>query len=153
MHPELLAKQKLPRRVVHKGIWKERAEDICNMERYLGHNGTIIRKFFLQVSKKEQRKRFLERLDKPSKNWKFSAADLHERDYWGAYMNAFEDAIARTATKEAPWYVVPADHKWFTRIVVAATVIDALASLDLKYPKVDKAQRRELAAARKLLSS
>jgi len=153
VHPELFAKQKLPRRVVHKGIWKERAEDICNMERYLGHNGTIIRKFFLQVSKKEQRRRFLERLDKPSKNWKFSSADLHERDYWGAYMNAFEDAIARTATKEAPWYVVPADHKWFTRIVVAATVIDALASLDLKYPKVDKAQRRELAAARKLLSS
>jgi PPK2 family polyphosphate:nucleotide phosphotransferase len=152
VHPELFAKQRLPKRVVHKGIWKERARDICNMEQYLGRNGTIVRKFFLQVSKKEQRKRFLERLERPEKNWKFSSADLHEREYWGDYMTAFEDAIAGTASKEAPWYVVPADHKWFTRIVVAAAVIDALASLDLEFPKVDKAQRRELANARKMLA-
>jgi PPK2 family polyphosphate:nucleotide phosphotransferase len=151
VHPEILAKQKLPARLVDEKIWKRRYEDIASFERYLGRNGTIVRKFFLHVSHKEQKRRFLERLDTPAKNWKFSANDAKERAFWKDYMAAYEDLIRRTATEGAPWYVVPADNKWFTRIVVAAAVIDALASLDLRYPEVGQAQKRELAAARRLL--
>ena len=151
VHKEFLASQKLPPRLVTKDIWKERFQDIRNIERYLGRNGIIIRKFFLHVSSKEQKRRFLERLEKPEKNWKFSANDITERGYWDEYMAAYEDMIRNTATEDAPWYVVPADNKWFTRVVVAAAVVDALASLDLHYPKVDKAKRKELAAAKTVL--
>jgi PPK2 family polyphosphate:nucleotide phosphotransferase len=149
VHPEFLAKQKLPPGVVTKGIWKERFRDIRNFERYLTRNGVVIRKFFLNVSRKEQKRRFLERIDDPKKNWKFSANDAKEREFWDDYMAAYEDTIRHTASKEAPWYVVPADNKWFTRLVVAAAVIDALASLGLGYPKVTQEKRRELAAAKR----
>jgi PPK2 family polyphosphate:nucleotide phosphotransferase len=151
VHPELLARQKLPPELVSKNIWEERFEDIGNFERYLTRNGVLIRKFFLHVSKKEQKKRFLERLEHPEKNWKFSAADIAERQFWKDYMKAYEDTIRHTATKRAPWYVVPADNKWFTRVVVAATIVDALWSLDLHFPKIDAARRKELAAARQKL--
>jgi len=149
VHPEFLAKQKLPPEVVTKGIWKERFRDIRNFERYLTRNGVVIRKFFLNVSRKEQKRRFLERVEDPKKNWKFSANDAKEREFWDDYMAAYEDTIRHTASKEAPWYVVPADNKWFTRLVVAAAVIDALASLGLGYPKVTQEKRRELAAAKR----
>ncbi len=152
VHPEFLQKQKLPAPLVGDKIWDRRYEDIRSFERYLSRNGVLIRKFFLHVSKKEQKRRFLERLENPAKNWKFSAADLRERNYWEKYREAYEDMICATATKEAPWYVVPADNKWFTRIVVAAAVIDALGSLDLKYPTVGKEQQAELAAAKKTLA-
>ncbi len=148
VHPELLAKQHLPPELVTKHIWEERFEDIRHYERYLTRNGVIIRKFFLNVSKAEQKKRFLERLDDPAKQWKFSCADVREREFWPDYMDAYEDMIRHTATEESPWFVVPADNKWFTRAVVSAAVTDALASLDLEYPKVDKAQLKELTAAR-----
>ncbi|HSL22412.1 MAG TPA: polyphosphate kinase 2 family protein [Vicinamibacterales bacterium] len=151
VHPELLAKQKLPQTLVGKGIWKDRFEDIRAFERYLTRNGIVILKLFLHVSKKEQKQRFLERLDRPDKNWKFSVADAAERDRWNDYMVAYEDTIRYTATDQAPWYVIPADHKWFTRVVVASAVIEALASLDLAYPTVDEDKRRELAAARSAL--
>ena len=150
-HPELLEKQKLPKRLVSKSVWKERFEDICKFEQYLARNGVVVRKFFLHVSKKEQKQRFLERIDDPLKNWKFSANDANERDFWDDYMQAYEEMIQRTATKAAPWYVVPADNKWFTRVVVAAAVIDALDELDLKYPEVGEEKLRELAAARRKL--
>ncbi len=151
VHPELLAGQKLPPSLIGKRIWRERYEDIRAFERYLARNGCVIRKFFLHVSKKEQKQRFLERLDQPDKNWKFSVADVAERERWDDYMRAYEETIAETATEDAPWYVIPADHKWFTRVVVASAVIDALASLDLAYPRVDAGKQRELAAARKAL--
>jgi len=151
VHPELLERQKLPPELVSKNIWEERFEDIGNFERYLSRNGVLIRKFFLHVSKKEQKKRFLERLDHPEKNWKFSAADIAERKFWKNYMNAYEDTIRHTATKRAPWYVVPADNKWFTRVVVAAAIVDALWSLDLHYPKIDAARRKELKVAKRKL--
>ena len=151
VHPELLERQKLPPELVSKNIWEERFEDIGNFERYLSRNGVLIRKFFLHVSKKEQKKRFLERLDHPEKNWKFSASDIAEREFWKDYMNAYEDTIRHTATKRAPWYVVPADNKWFTRVVVAAAIVDALWSLDLHYPKIDAARRKELKAAKRKL--
>jgi PPK2 family polyphosphate:nucleotide phosphotransferase len=151
VHPELLAKQKLPEAVVSKHIWRERFEDIRNLERYLSRNGVVIRKFFLHVGRSEQKRRFLERLDEPEKHWKFSMADVHERGYWKDYMKAYEEMVRETATEYAPWYVVPANNKWFTRIVVAAAIIEALTALDLRYPKLDKHKRRELAAARKLL--
>jgi PPK2 family polyphosphate:nucleotide phosphotransferase len=151
VHPEFLAGQKLPPELVTRRIWAERYEDINGFERYLARNGTVIRKFFLHVSKKEQKKRFMERLDQPEKNWKFSAADVRERGHWDEYMAAYEDMIRATATPHAPWYVVPADNKWFTRLVVAAAVVEALETLDLHYPKVDKKKRAELAAARELL--
>ncbi len=151
VHPELLARQKLPPGLVGRDLWEQRFQDMRAFERYLGRNGTRVRKFFLHVSRDEQKKRFLERIDQPEKNWKFSAADARERGHWKAYMAAYEELIRRTATPEAPWYIEPADNKWFTRIVVASAVIDTLASLDLAYPQVDAAQRRELAAARKLL--
>ena len=148
VHPEFLARQKLPTELVTKDIWQERFQDIRAFERYLSRNGILVRKFFLHVSKKEQKLRFLARVDNPEKNWKFSAADMSERGFWSDYQKAYEDMIQNTATKNAPWYVVPADNKWFTRVVVAAAVIDALASLDLAYPKVSKAQLKELAAAK-----
>jgi PPK2 family polyphosphate:nucleotide phosphotransferase len=151
VHPELLAGQKLPPALVTKRIWEDRYEDINNFERYLARNGTLIRKFFLHVSKAEQKKRFLERLTEPEKHWKFSAADVRERAHWGAYMAAYEDMIRATATPHAPWYVVPADNKWFTRLVVAAAVVEALESLDLRYPKVDKRKKAEIAEARRML--
>jgi PPK2 family polyphosphate:nucleotide phosphotransferase len=148
VHPELLAKQKLPEECITKGIWSDRFEDIRNFEKYLVRNGTVIRKFFLHVSKDEQKKRFLERIDNPDKNWKFSATDVRERGYWKDYMNAYEEMIRETATDEAPWYVVPADNKWFTRVVVAAAVIEALDSLKLGYPEVSEAHRKDLAAVK-----
>jgi PPK2 family polyphosphate:nucleotide phosphotransferase len=151
VHAEILARQKLPPELVTKRIWEERYEDIRSFERYLARNGTVIRKFFLHVSKGEQKRRFMARLDEPEKNWKFSANDVAERRHWKAYQNAYEDAIRGTATPEAPWYVVPADNKWFTRLAVAAAIVDALASLDLHYPKVTAAQRKALAAARREL--
>ena len=151
VHRELLEKQKLPPELVTKDIWKERFQDIRSFERYLTRNGVVIRKFFLNVSNKEQKKRFLERIQEPEKNWKFSANDAKEREHWDDYMEAYEDMIQNTATKEAPWYVVPADNKWFTRVVVAAAVIEALSSLDLHYPKVSKGKLKELALAKKAL--
>src|SRR5574341_659331 len=151
VHPEFLEKQKLPPDLITKNLWEERFQDIRSFERYLTRNGVAVRKFFLHVSRGEQKRRFLERLETPEKNWKFSANDAKERDYWDTYMNAYEDMIRNTATKEAPWYVVPADNKWFTRVVVAAAVIDALASLDLKYPVVGQEKRKELAAAKQKL--
>ena len=153
VHSELLAKQKIPPQLISKNIWEDRYEDIRNVERYLGRNGVVIRKFFLHVSAEEQKKRFLDRLDDPAKNWKFSANDSRERGFWKDYMNAYEDMICNTATDDAPWYVVPADNKWFTRVVVAAAVIDALDSLDLRYPEVGEAQLKELAVAKKELTA
>lgn len=152
VHPEFLAGQKLPEKCVTKNIWKERFQDIRGFERHLHRNGTIVRKFFLNVSKKEQEKRFLERLDNPDKNWKFSANDAKEREHWDEYMKAYEETIRETATKESPWYVVPADNKWFTRVIIAAAVIDTLASLGLEYPKVSAEKEKELAAARVALT-
>ena len=151
VHPEFLRNQRLPPELVTKDIWKDRFQDIRSFERYLVRNGIAIRKFFLHVSKKEQKKRFLERLENPAKNWKFSASDMEERQFWGQYMEAYEDMIRQTATKDAPWFVVPADNKWFTRVVVAAAVIDALASLNLSYPKVGKEKLKELAAVKRAL--
>jgi polyphosphate kinase 2 (PPK2 family) len=151
VHPEFLAGQKLPQECVSKSIWTERFQDIRCIERYLHRNGTIVRKFFLHVSKEEQQKRFLARLDNPDKNWKYSASDAKERGFWDDYQEAYEEMIRESATEESPWYVVPADNKWFTRVVVAAAVIDTLASLDLHYPKVSEAKRKELAAAKKAL--
>lgn len=148
VHPEFLAKQKIPKRLVGKDIWKERFQDIRSFERYLTRQGIVIRKIFLNVSEKEQKKRFLERIDNPEKNWKFSANDVKERAHWNAYMKAYEETIRHTATREAPWFVIPADNKWFTRVVVAATIIDALAGLDLRYPDVGEDKLKELAAAR-----
>jgi len=153
VHPALLERQRIPATLVHKRIWKERAEDIRHFERYLAHNGVIVRKFFLLVSRKEQRRRFLERLDKPEKHWKFNPGDLRERDYWKDYMRAYEDAVRRTASRHAPWYVVPADHKWFTRLVVAAAIIETLDALDLRYPPLDSAQKREIERARRELAA
>jgi len=150
--PAIVEGSKIPPRLVTKRVWDERYEDIRAIERYLARNGTVIRKFFLHVSKEEQRKRFLERLDKPDKNWKFNLDDLDTRDRWGDYMDAYEDAIRATATPEAPWYVIPADRKWFTRLVVAGAVIEALESLDLKYPTVDEEQRKDLEAGRARLA-
>lgn len=151
VHPEWLARQKLPAALVGKDFWKNRFNDIRAFERYLTRNGTVVRKFFLNVSKAEQKKRFLERIETPEKNWKFSAADVEERGYWNDYMAAYEDMIRHTATRDCPWYVVPADHKWYTRIVVAAAVIEALSSLQLAYPRVSRDKRRELAAAQRAL--
>jgi PPK2 family polyphosphate:nucleotide phosphotransferase len=152
VHPEFLAKQKLPPELLRKNIWDDRFEDIRNFEQYLTRNGVVVRKFFLHVSKKEQKRRFLERIDDPLKNWKFSSNDANERDFWNDYMEAYEEMIQETATKHAPWYVVPADNKWFTRVVVAAAVIEALADLDLTYPQVGQDKLKELATAKDKLS-
>ncbi len=151
VHPELLAAQKLPAKFFTKHIWEDRFHDIRAFERYLHRNGTAVVKFFLHVSKEEQQKRFLERLDNPNKNWKFSANDAKERGYWDDYMEAYEETIRETATEDSPWYVVPADNKWFTRVVVAAAIIDTLDTMKLAYPKVTPAKRRELAQVRKVL--
>jgi PPK2 family polyphosphate:nucleotide phosphotransferase len=151
VHPDLLARQKLPPELVDKNIWDNRFKDIRRFERYLTRNGIIVRKFFLHLSKAEQRKRFLARLDDPDKNWKFAVNEARERKYWDDYMNAYEETIRNTATEYAPWYVVPADNKWFTRLVVAAAVIDALASLNLAYPRITTRKRQELAGIRHAL--
>jgi PPK2 family polyphosphate:nucleotide phosphotransferase len=152
VHPEILERQKLPPVVVGKEIWDERLADIAHFEAYATRQGIKVLKFFLHVSRNEQKKRFLERLDEPEKNWKFSASDVQERKFWSDYMHAFEEAIRATASKHAPWFVVPADNKWFTRLVVAAAVVDAMENLNLAYPKVDAAKRKQLAAARVALS-
>jgi PPK2 family polyphosphate:nucleotide phosphotransferase len=152
VHPEYLQGEKLHPSLITKDIWKERCEDIASLERYLSRNGIVVLKFFLHVSRKEQKKRFLERLDQPDKNWKFSSSDAKERGHWDEYMAAYEYAIQRTATPEAPWYVVPADNKWFTRLVVSSATIDALEGLKLHYPKVGDAQKKELQKARALLT-
>jgi PPK2 family polyphosphate:nucleotide phosphotransferase len=148
VHPELLQREKLPKPLITKHIWEERFEGINAFERYLSRNGIIVLKFFLHVSKQEQKRRFMERLDHPDKNWKFSTADVKERQCWDAYQKAYEDMICHTAKEHAPWYVVPADNKWFTRLVVAAAVVDTLKDLKLSYPKVDSAQKAELQKAR-----
>ena len=151
VHPELLDKQMIPRQLVTKKIWEQRFEDINNLESYLTRNGVVVRKFFLNISKEEQKQRFLRRLEDPDRNWKFSEADARERSHWDEYMAAYDDMIRNTATPEAPWYIVPADHKWFTWLVVAGAIIDTLEGLDLQYPKVDEAKKKELEAARRLL--
>jgi PPK2 family polyphosphate:nucleotide phosphotransferase len=153
VHPQYLKSQKIPPHLLGKNIWQQRFEDIVNFERYLTRNGFAICKFFLHVSKEEQRRRFLERIDNPAKNWKFSAADVREREYWEDYQKAYEDMIRNTATPFAPWYVVPADNKWFTRLVVASAVIHTRAALDLKYPEVPEPKLQELASARAQLAS
>jgi PPK2 family polyphosphate:nucleotide phosphotransferase len=153
LHPQMLESQKLPKPLVTKHIWQERFEDINNFERYLTRNGIAVVKFFLHLSKKEQKRRFMERLDTPDKNWKFSSADVKEREFWDAYQEAYEDMIRHTASKHAPWYVVPADNKWFTRLVVSQAVVDALKGMNLKYPKVSGAERAALAQARKQLEN
>jgi PPK2 family polyphosphate:nucleotide phosphotransferase len=151
VHPKVLESQKIPPSLVTKDIWEERFEDIRCFERHIARNGTVIRKFFLHLSKKEQKKRFLARLDEPKKNWKFSAGDVRERECWDDYQHAYEDMIRNTATKHAPWYVIPADNKWFTHLVVAATIVKTLEDLGLAYPKIDAAKRKDLQAARKAL--
>jgi PPK2 family polyphosphate:nucleotide phosphotransferase len=151
VHPELLEKQKLPKSLVTRHIWQERFEDINAFERYMTRNGVALLKIFLHVSKNEQKRRFMERLDNPNKNWKFSPSDVKERQDWDAYQDAYEDAIQHTAHEHAPWYVVPADNKWFTRLVVAAAVVHALEGLNLKYPKLDGEQKAELEKARQQL--
>lgn len=151
VHPEFLHKQTLPEELMGNDIWEKRFKDIRNYEKYLSNNGTVIRKFFLHVSKKEQKRRFLERLENPEKNWKFSANDIKERAYWDDYMKAYEDMIRNTASKRAPWYVVPADNKWFTRIVVAAAVVETLDSLNLHYPSVSDEDRARLEQAKQEL--
>jgi PPK2 family polyphosphate:nucleotide phosphotransferase len=151
VHPEMLTAERILPSLVTKKIWQERFRDITAFERYLSGNGFVVRKFFLNISRKEQEKRFLDRLRQPGKNWKFSAADVRERGYWDDYMAAHEDMIRNTATRDSPWYVVPADNKWFTRAVVAAAIVDTLEDLDLSYPKVNAEKRKELRAAESLL--
>ena len=153
VHPELLARQKIPPQLVSKKIWERRFEDINAFEHYLSRNGIVVLKFFLNLSPKEQKKRFFERLEDPQKNWKFSVDDVREREYWHEYMSAYEDMIRNTSTKHAPWYVVPADHKWFTRVVVAEATIDAMESLNLSFAKVDAKKRKALNDARAALEN
>ncbi len=148
VHEDILKRQKLPPQVMSKRIWDERLADIAHFEDYLTRQGVVILKFFLNVSRDEQKKRFMKRLDTAEKNWKFSASDVRERRYWPDYMRSFEDAIRATASEHAPWYVVPADNKWFTRLVVAAAIVEAVEQLDLAYPKVNEEQKKELVAAR-----
>jgi len=153
VHPEVLHNERTPPQLISKHIWKERFQDINGFERYLSRNGIVVRKFFLNLSRNEQKKRFLARLNEPRKNWKFSAPDVHERQYWDDYMHAYEDMIAHTSSGHAPWYVVPADNKWFTRVVVAAAIVETLESLKVTYPKVDRTKQKELQAARKMLEN
>ncbi len=148
VHRDILKNERMPKSLIGKNLWQDRFEDIGNFERYLSRNGVVVRKFFLNVSKKEQKRRFLERLETPEKNWKFSAADVHERECWDDYMKAYEEMIAATSTKHAPWYVVPADNKWYTRLVVAAAIVDTLKELKVEYPAVDPEKRKQLEAAR-----
>jgi PPK2 family polyphosphate:nucleotide phosphotransferase len=152
VHPEILKQQKIPHTFVGKRIWDERLADIAHFEDYLTRQGVVILKFFLQLSREEQKKRFMKRLDKPEKNWKFSASDVHERKFWSDYMLAYEEAIGATASKQAPWFVVPADNKWFTRLVVAAAIVEAVEQLDLTYPKVGAEKKKELATMRAALA-
>ena len=152
VHEDVLKQQRLPRPLVGKRIWDERLAAIAHFEDYLGRQGVIVLKFFLHLSREEQKKRFLKRLDAPEKNWKFSPSDVHERKFWGDYMRAYEEAIRATAAKHAPWFVVPADNKWFTRLVVAAAIVEAVEQLDLTYPKVDAEKKKELAAVRATLA-
>jgi PPK2 family polyphosphate:nucleotide phosphotransferase len=152
VHEAILRAQKLPPKLVTKRIWDERLEDIAAFERYLARNGTLILKFFLHVSPEEQKRRFVDRLDHPEKHWKFSAADVAEREHWRSYMSAYEHAIAATAAPHAPWFVVPADHKWFTRMIVAAAIVEAMEGLGLAYPEVSASEREALAAARERLT-
>jgi PPK2 family polyphosphate:nucleotide phosphotransferase len=151
VHSAILKSQRMPASLLDNRIWDQRFEDIRCFERHMTRSGTVIRKFFLNLSKKEQKQRFLARLDHPEKNWKFSAADIHERKYWEDYQDAYEDMIRNTSSAEAPWYVVPADNKWFTRLVVSTVLVDTLEGLKLAYPKVDEAKRKELEAAKKVL--
>ena len=151
VHQEYLTGEKVPRQLITKDIWDERFQDICNFEQYLLHNGILVLKFFLHVSRAEQKKRFLERIENPAKNWKFSIADVHEREHWNDYMHAYEETVRNTATKHAPWYVVPADNKWFTRLVVASAIVESLSSLDLAYPKLSDDELKKLDAARQAL--
>jgi PPK2 family polyphosphate:nucleotide phosphotransferase len=153
VHEPLLKQRQIPPSLIRKNIWEQRFEDICGFERYLSHNGVVIRKFFLNLSKAEQSRRFQARLEQPEKHWKFSASDIKEREYWDDYMAAYENMIRNTATPWAPWYVVPADHKWFTRMIVAAAVVDTLQGLDLSYPKVNAQKRKELERIRRLLKN
>jgi PPK2 family polyphosphate:nucleotide phosphotransferase len=152
VHEDILQRQNLPSQLVTKDIWEERLSDISHFEDYLARQGTIILKFFLHLSRKEQKKRFMERLDKPDKHWKFSPSDVHERSFWDNYMHAFEETIRATASKHAPWYVVPADNKWFTRLAVAAAIVHAVEELDLSYPTVGPEKKKELQAAREALT-
>ena len=153
VHPEILTHQKLPTPLVTEKVWDNRYESIRDFERHLARNGTVIRKFFLHVSKEEQKKRFLERLNQPEKNWKFSTADARERGFFDDYMKAYEDTIRATATPEAPWFVIPADNKWFTRLTVAAVIANALDNLDLYYPKMTPAKEKDLKEARRMLTA
>ena len=151
VHPEMLQTERIPPQLLEGDVWSQRFKDMRAHERYLAHNGIAVRKFFLNVSKEEQRKRFLERLDRPEKNWKFNAQDIHEREYWDDYMNAYEEMVRHTSTPEAPWYVVPADKKWFTRLVVADAIVEALEEMGVDYPKLDDKRRQELEEARKIV--
>jgi PPK2 family polyphosphate:nucleotide phosphotransferase len=153
VHPEILEHQQLPPRARGKKVWKRRFREINNFEKYLARNGYVILKFFLNVSKAEQKRRFLERIERPEKNWKFSASDVKERAHWDEYMAAYEDVFNATSTKWAPWHIIPADHKWFTRLAVAAVIYDALKRLDLKYPTISETQRQELLQAKALLEA
>jgi PPK2 family polyphosphate:nucleotide phosphotransferase len=152
VHEEILMKQRIPRTLIGKRIWEERLADIAHFEDYLTRQGIIILKFFLHVSREEQKQRFMKRLDTPEKNWKFSASDVHERKFWGDYMRGYQEAIRATASQHAPWFVVPADNKWFTRLVVSAAIVEAVEHLDLTYPKVDAKKKKELAAMRAALA-
>jgi len=151
VHPEVLKNERIPGPLLSKDVWEKRFQDMHNFETYLSHNGIVVRKFFLHLSKKEQKRRFLARLDAPEKNWKFSAADVRERQCWDDYMTAYEEMIASTSSKHAPWYVVPADNKWYTRLVVAAAIVDTLKELKVKYPDVGPEVRKELVAAKREL--
>ena len=153
VHPEILQSERIPPKLLEGDVWSQRFKDMRAHERYLAHNGIVVRKFFLNVSKAEQRKRLLERLDRPEKNWKFNPEDLKERALWDDYMNAYEDMVRNTSTPEAPWYVVPADKKWFTRVVVADAIVETLEDMGVDYPKLDEKRRQELAEARKLIES
>jgi PPK2 family polyphosphate:nucleotide phosphotransferase len=153
VHPEILAKEKIPPQLVTKNIWRERFEDITAFERYLSRNGTVILKFFLNVSKEEQRQRFLDRLEVPSKNWKFSLGDITERALWPRYQAVYQEILRHTSTPFAPWYVVPADHKWFARVVIGSAIVSALDALDLHFPRVDKASLEEFKQVREALEN
>jgi PPK2 family polyphosphate:nucleotide phosphotransferase len=153
VHPELLVQEKLPEKLVTRNIWRERFTDISAIERYLSHNGTVILKFFLNLSKEEQRERFLDRLEQPSKNWKFSMNDVAERALWPRYMAVYQDIVRHTSTSFAPWHVVPADHKWFARVVIGSTIVSALEGLNLHFPRADRASLREFEHVRKALEN
>ncbi|MEO6380957.1 MAG: PPK2 family polyphosphate kinase, partial [Nitrobacter sp.] len=153
VHPEILAKQKIPPKLVAKTIWRERFEDISAFEKYLARNGTAVLKFFLNISKEEQRQRFLDRLEEPAKNWKFSMGDVAERGLWDKYQAAYQDVIRYTSSRDAPWHVVPADHKWFARVVIGSTIVHALEQLDLQFPKVDKSELSEFNKVREALAN